>query len=587
MRNLLIMIFASLLSMQAKAQETIRTEETKAAGYTYITYEVWTGGAGNLGNQLGNTNINCHHIILHGEMNATDMWWLRTHLKNAGTSGATSSVNAFELRLCIDLADVDFKAGDSGQTSSDGRKIKADEDDMVPEASFHATGNTGDFFPAIAMVIFPERAKKIGDWVCGKTNSFAYAVIGSETEEIGEHAFDGCLNLRGIFIPKDNKLKTIKSSFLAQVSNNPTTVNLPSGLQSIGSGIISDNSKMSSVFVHCSGLAISDGAVSKKISNAYFYGDVAPSFAGGNALKFESNANIFVPVGSKDDYAEVLNTKSQVYGSTTFGTTDGKVNAATVLKEAAITIPVTGSEAYRTWSDVSARTLPLGVKTYIVDNIISNQVSLSEVTGAIPADGSILAADDVTSVSRDYIYGGKELTILVGMDTDNRSGTSEVPLQCDYQALNEAATAALKASVHEVNGSRYFVAQTTGTTPVGADGTNYLLGSGESTLTISGFDTDAGYYNYVLGNQNDQLAFCKANSGQLGAHKAYLHIPTSMLNAEAHELRIVFGAEEVTGISNATLEVKNSECYYDLQGRRVTNPSKGLFIRCGKKVIIK
>ena len=41
----------------------------------------------------------------------------------------------------------------------------------------------------------------------------------------------------------------------------------------------------------------------------------------------------------------------------------------------------------------------------------------------------------------------------------------------------------------------------------------------------------------------------------------------------------------VRGIENGELRVENS--YYDLQGRRVVQPTKGLYIVNGKKLIIK
>ena len=49
---------------------------------------------------------------------------------------------------------------------------------------------------------------------------------------------------------------------------------------------------------------------------------------------------------------------------------------------------------------------------------------------------------------------------------------------------------------------------------------------------------------------------------------------------------IGFGDEGTTGIT--TIETTtDSNAIYDLQGRRVTNPAKGIYIVNGKKVIIK
>ena len=71
------------------------------------------------------------------------------------------------------------------------------------------------------------------------------------------------------------------------------------------------------------------------------------------------------------------------------------------------------------------------------------------------------------------------------------------------------------------------------------------------------------------------------------AGKAYLL--ASDVPAAARELSFVFGDDETTGlktVSNNQLVTGNSY-FYDLQGRKVANPTKGLYIVNGKKVVIK
>ena len=74
------------------------------------------------------------------------------------------------------------------------------------------------------------------------------------------------------------------------------------------------------------------------------------------------------------------------------------------------------------------------------------------------------------------------------------------------------------------------------------------------------------------------------NAINIGANKAWLEVA----NANARALTIVFG--EATGV-NGELRVENGEmataAWYDLQGRRVQKPTKGVFIRNGRKVVVK
>ena len=118
---------------------------------------------------------------------------------------------------------------------------------------------------------------------------------------------------------------------------------------------------------------------------------------------------------------------------------------------------------------------------------------------------------------------------------------------------------------------------------------NMLVGSGNDTYVITG-DFGSGdpryYTGYILYN-DPAIGFYKVNNesaNTLAAHKAFLAVPTG---ATAPEF-IGFG--ETTGISaslNDKAEMINDNAVYDLQGRRVSKPTRGLYIVNGKKVLVK
>ena len=71
----------------------------------------------------------------------------------------------------------------------------------------------------------------------------------------------------------------------------------------------------------------------------------------------------------------------------------------------------------------------------------------------------------------------------------------------------------------------------------------------------------------------------------LSGNKAYLAAPAS--DAKQTTLSILF-ADELTGISSATAKTAQTDgAYYTLQGVKTLKPAKGLYIRNGKKVIVK
>ena len=112
----------------------------------------------------------------------------------------------------------------------------------------------------------------------------------------------------------------------------------------------------------------------------------------------------------------------------------------------------------------------------------------------------------------------------------------------------------------------------TETIPAGDFSNNSLTG----TMTSIPNPSNA----YVLSNGDNGVGFYKlSDGGSIGANKAYL-----TYSAGAREF---FGFDETTGINatqidNGQLTIDN---YYDLQGRRVAQPTKGLYIVNGKKVI--
>ncbi len=106
---------------------------------------------------------------------------------------------------------------------------------------------------------------------------------------------------------------------------------------------------------------------------------------------------------------------------------------------------------------------------------------------------------------------------------------------------------------------------------------NKLL-QGDGIKSIGG----DGKYDYILSDGK----FYHASAGTIAVGKAYLHLDSAPGGAGARSLDIDFGG--TTGISQMEdVRSKKDDVYYDLQGRRVLYPSKGLYIVNGKKVILK
>ena len=108
-----------------------------------------------------------------------------------------------------------------------------------------------------------------------------------------------------------------------------------------------------------------------------------------------------------------------------------------------------------------------------------------------------------------------------------------------------------------------------------------FIGTVAPQALISGTNT---YYGYSSDGTFKKVS--TTNGAHINSFRAYISIPGTSISAPAM-LNIDFGGN-TTGIVNAVKseEIKEKS-YYDLQGRRVQQPTKGLYIVNGKKVIIK
>ena len=118
----------------------------------------------------------------------------------------------------------------------------------------------------------------------------------------------------------------------------------------------------------------------------------------------------------------------------------------------------------------------------------------------------------------------------------------------------------------------------TGYTPT-AD--NRMFGAVEDTPITN----EAGFQYYAF----KQGKLVKLNNGvNFPYFKAYLRLKKTPAGAKS--FRLVFGDEdpgETTGIDGVTESDSDNAPYYNLNGIRVTRPTQGVYIRNGKKIIIK
>lgn len=197
-------------------------------------------------------------------------------------------------------------------------------------------------------------------------------------------------------------------------------------------------------------------------------------------------------------------------------------------------VPVTIGEAK--WASVCmpfAVTLPEGVRAYKATACQNDIMTLTEITGTIPAGTGFLLTGD----AKDYM-----LTIA----TDK-----QVPADVSGNLLK------------------------------GATAKRLGFGEGE-TFALGKSGNKAVFMKNGLKDAN------KGNKGYVPANKAY--ILTTDLNSAAQAaamLQFNFG-DNTTGIDGVEVDNEKDTIYYDLNGRRVLYPTQGVYVtNTGKKVFIR
>ena len=312
---------------------------------------------------------------------------------------------------------------------------------------------------------------------------------------------------------------------------------------------------------------------------------------------YEDGVFDFVGAGGIADYGSgvSLETNSSNYVTVNKTWTAGNVTM------------VTGKESgsgYRWWSNDKTLRLYDGATAtfsvpdgYVITSIVTTDDSFNTATsGTLDGTTWTGAAKEVTLkvtanktfktftvtyATAQSITPAKEYTTLTSannLDFTNVSGLKA------FIATEVSGGAVQMTQVNKVPAGTGLVIKKTGSAasydvPVfdgtGADNVsaNKMAGSATGTTAI------AENGGYILSNG----VFQPATAGTLAAGKAYLNIAVS-----ARELELSFDESDVTTISEVTNTNRtNNTNVYDLQGRKVAQPTKGLYIVNGKKVIIK
>ena len=197
-----------------------------------------------------------------------------------------------------------------------------------------------------------------------------------------------------------------------------------------------------------------------------------------------------------------------------------------------------------------------------------------KVAGQSPSsiDVYVSAAGFATYASNfDLDYAGSGLVAYKAVEDNGDIKFEEVT------KVPAGAGVLLRAS--DGGGQNYAVSTTTSSETEDMEGNKFVRGTGAAVASNDG----EGNYNYILNVVNNEIGFYRAAGNTVASNRAYIHTTINPTSGA-----IQFNFDEATGIrsvDNGQLTMDNE--IYNLNGQRVAQPTKGLYILNGKKVIIK
>jgi len=450
----------------------------------------------------------------------------------------------------------------------------------------------------LTSITIPNSVTSIGNHAFAGCSSLTSITIPNSVTSIGNTAFQGCSGLTSITIP--NRVTTIGEQAF-QGCSNVTSLKLPDNLQLIKKETFQNCSKLKSLTIPSTVEVIYQNAFNGCYSlESVTSQATTPPFLYDNSF---SNYSIplNVPSGCKSAYEDVQGWRNFTNIS------DGNMYYQ-------LSITATG-QGTATYNNTQVRNTTM---TFDVKEGNSTAVTISPDNGYAVSTATVNGEDATANIVNGVLtISNMSANTTVAITFARASATTAITLEnnlqtyCPLDDVDFSNVEGLKA----FTATGYDHGTLTVSRVLNAPAGTGLLLQGTAGVTYQvPYATQTGYYinllhgltqdtqvsptagdqtNFLLGKKNGVTTFYRvAQTGTVSAGKAYLQLPTNVVGdlSGSRVMRIV-ADDETTGISetlplNGNGEMTNDNVY-DLQGRRVEKPTRGLYIVNGRKVVIK
>ena len=376
---------------------------------------------------------------------------------------------------------------------------------------------------------------------------------------INEGAFDDCLGLTSIIVEggntkydsRDNCNAIIESASNKLIAGCKNTV-VPNSVTSIGNRAFFGHSGLTSVTIPNSVTSIGGSA-----------------FNGCSGLTSVTIPNSVTSIGSNAFYgcSGLTSINSKIETPFAFGSNAFKNVSSTCV----LTVPKGKRDAY-----IAAGWTTSVFKGGVVEN---DNVAIAMKTGS-GADRTMIGYSSQYNLNFTGINDVKAYIAIAFSDTRNVYMARVYVVPANTGIVLKSDVAGVEVEVPTTTSDMYYA--------------NLLKPAVNNVTIYPTEDIDAvNYTNLMVGTlANEQMGFVTLPSSKAYSNKSYLQIPTEFYNGAASARE---GGLEMEFVDTETTDIRSlmhngsatNDAYYDLQGRKVTPVKKGIYIKNGKKVIVK